>query len=376
MKKKIPDPDQLLKELWSFLLYKEGKETIGDLDPRSRIKKGIWKDEGIDLTLYYNREVPKEQLKAFSTLFKIEVEEVRRGLLRRKREHVMASGVRDLDRMAEKFLPEGWKRDQLQETFLSSDILHPFAVNRSFDPLDESIGRIKVERRPQKSSTDITPSSVLRKKGVHSLETGEDEDLRKLYSRKTEKKEGLRTPSGKKIRGLPSLVEFIFSSGDKELSALMEEGSLYTFAEEGLKSQYMKALFTDMSTDPSGGSESASGFRGRFGRWLLESPLGDEVADVIVPKLLERLSKSSGGEAIKLEDALRGLMDPRSTQELTSLVFSADPEHRSPLIRLLGHTRDRAAQETLKKLMEFSTMETDRESAREALRALGVDPDD
>lgn len=375
MKKTIPDPDRLLKELWSFLLYKEGRETIGDLDPRSRIKKGIWRDEGIDLTLFYNREVPVEQLKAFSTLFRIETEIVREGLLRRKREHVIASGVEDLDEAADGFLPGKWNKGQLQESFLSSDILHPFAVNRSLDPLDESIDRIKVERRPQTSSMDISPSSVLRNKGGPTPENGEDEDLRKLYSRKAKKKEGLRTPDGKEIRDLPSLVEFIFSSGDRELSAVLDEGSLYRFAEEGLKSQYLRALFTDLSTDPAGGPESPSGFRGRFGRWLLESPLGDEVTNSVVPKLLKRLSGSPGGEAVKMEEALKGLMDPRSTQELTSLVFSADPDHRSPLIRLLGYTRDRAAQETLKRLMEYSTLETDRESAKEALRALGADPD-
>ena len=46
------DIDSILLETWSYLLYKAGKDPVGGQDKRSRIKKGIWRGDGLDLTLF------------------------------------------------------------------------------------------------------------------------------------------------------------------------------------------------------------------------------------------------------------------------------------------------------------------------------------
>jgi hypothetical protein len=366
--------DWCLKEIWSYLLYKKGKEPLSDIDPRSRIKKGIWIEEGVDMTAYASLAGVKNIPEDLDIVMDLSTVTVREGFLRKKRDHFVASGLKDLSLSGGSFEKDGWSRDRIQSIFLRSDILHPFSLNRAFGCMDSAIASVKVERRPQRDALDLNPDRVLHRTEVHLSGLNGGEDVKKLYGRKSDRKKGFRTPSGREIRDLPSLIEHVFSCSEEELLASMEKGSFQEFASEGLSSPLLESLFGDLMTDPSGTMERPDGFRIRFGRWILEGPFGDDVTDKIVPKLLGRLVNCPEGEASKIEDALKGLIDPRSTSNLTSLVFSAHYVIRPHIIRLLGLTRDRAALDTLRRLMEFSTVDTDKDSAREALASMGFDP--
>jgi hypothetical protein len=76
-------------------------------------------------------------------------------------------------------------------------------------------------------------------------------------------------------------------------------------------------------------------------------------------------------EAPSYEKALSSMMDPRSTSLLNEKVFSVDTEKRPFFISLLGKTKDKGAEEPLRRLMEFSTVDEDREAARAALVEMG-----
>ncbi len=377
MKENAMDPynDLALREVQSFLLYKNGKEPLNGQDPGSRIRKGIWRDEGVDLTAFNRSNGYSQDPEVASVILEMSKKTIREGVLRRKKDHIVASGLKDLSTMASSFEPEGFKIGDLQSFFLGSDILYPFALNRSFPPLDRSMGTIKVMRRHQRTPMDLDPTRILKRDEVHAVGRNQGEDILRIFKKTSDRKNAIHTPSGMIIGDLPGLIEHIFSCDEKDLSGFIEKDSLAIFAVEGLGSQLLASLLRDLSSGPGGEMESPGGFRERFGRWILESTLGEEVSDSIVPRLLKRLANCSEGEAMKLEEALQGLIGPGSTRELTSLVFSADPIKRPHIIRLLGRTRDRAAQETLKRLMDYSTLEADRTTAREALISMGVNPD-
>ncbi len=328
--------DLIIREVQSFLLYKNGKEPLNGQDPGSRIRKGIWRDEGVDLTSFNRSIEVSPDPEVASIILEMSKITVREGLLRRKKDHIVASGLKDLSLMKGFFKPEEFTKGGIQSFFLGSDILYPFALNRSFSPLDSSIEAIKVMRRPQRIPMDLDPTRILKRDEGHAVDRPQGEDILRIFKKTSDRKNSIHTPSGMIIGDLPGLIEHIFSCDEKELSGFIEKDSLAIFAIEGLGSQLLASLLRDLSSDPAGEMESPEGFRERFGRWIRESTLGDIVSDSIVPRLLKRLSHCSEGEAMKLEEALQGLIGPESTRELTSLVFSADPIKRPHIIRLLG----------------------------------------
>ncbi len=355
--------DMVIQEMMSFILYKRGKVPLGDIDPRKRIKKGIWKDDGLDLTLFLSGDIDPS---VYDNYLEMETMQVKRGLFRKKEVHRIATGLKGLD------LQKTGREEELRSV-LGSRILHPMVFIVLGDQMDDVIDSIDVERRPQTFHADLSPENVLKRLGDHKEHDILSEDLVKLFKGKVSKDHSFVTDSGMRIRGLSSLFDHVFSCDALELGPSISNGDLSRFARDGLKSPTLEALFKDLSQDPAGGEESPDSFRKRFGRWTLESPLSDSVVNEIVPRLLSRLMSCSKGEALKLSDALSPLIDPRSTSLLTENIFSADPEFRPYLIMLLGTTGDRAAQETLKRLMEYSNVDGDRRSAKEALRSMGVE---
>ena len=355
--------DIVIQEMISFLLYKRGKAPLGDIDPRKRIKKGVWKDEGLDLTLFLSGDADPS---AYDIYLEMETMEVKRGFFRKKGVHRVATGLKELD-----IIKTGTEEEL--SSVLGSRILHPMAFIALGDQMDDVVDSIDVERRPQTLHADLSPEKVLGRSGYKNEHDLRSEDLLKLFKRKISKDHSYVTDSGMRIRDLSSLFDHVFSCDDSDLGPSISNGDLSRFARDGLKSPTLEALFKDLSLDPTGGKESPGSFRKRFGRWTLESTLSDNVVNEIVPRLLSRLMSCSLGEARKLSDALSPLIDPRSTSILTEKIFSADPEFRPYLIMLLGMAGDRAAQETLKRLMEYSNVDDDRRSAKEALRSMGVE---
>ena len=47
--------DALLIDIVSYNMFKKGKEPLSNIDPRRRVKKGIWMDDGIDLNLPFKK---------------------------------------------------------------------------------------------------------------------------------------------------------------------------------------------------------------------------------------------------------------------------------------------------------------------------------
>ena len=72
--------DDLIGEVLSFRLYKKGKQPLGGLDPRDRIKKAIWTEDGVDLDLLKRSgpEMSKELIG--SGIFSIKGMEVKEGI--------------------------------------------------------------------------------------------------------------------------------------------------------------------------------------------------------------------------------------------------------------------------------------------------------
>jgi hypothetical protein len=364
--------DRLISEMVSYQLYKKGKNPITEIDPSRRIRRGIWRDDGVDLHQagLIDSTLPVENL---GSLVSFEDIIVRKGILRRKEIHLLASSLNDIQSIRHFLSKDLTDEKGLQEEASGSDLLHPLMVTVNCSGMNEIIKSIKVERRPQGEHGDLSPEKVLKRTFRRSFSGFDGEDLLRVYDKKVEKERGLRTPSGMNIRDLKTLLEHLFSCSRSELEGILSGGSLEDFAGRGLKSITLEALFKDLSSDPSGGREKPEGFLKRLGRWSLEGPLGDRIVNDVVMELLPRLSSAPEGEAMRLEESLTALMDPRSTSILTTLVFSEKPEKRPHLIRLLGNTGDRAAEGTLKRLMEFSTMEEDKRASRDALRSMGFE---
>lgn len=362
------DLDIYITEIWSYLLYKKGKKLIGDIDPPSRIRKGIWRDEGVDMTEFIEHSNIKLDPGSISWLADSGKVTVRKGFLRRKKEHTTVSSIKPIG----SFLNDA-DEDEIKERsgiLASSNILFPFLMEHISSGMGTVIETISVERRPQIAPEDLSPDAMMKSRRKINHEIGPGENIKRLFHRSI-KGSPFRTPSGTLLKNLNEIFRYIMTCEDDELEDIIVSGSLIEFASKELSSNVFEGLFRDLSTDPSGDRETSSGFRIRLGRWGLESPVGDEIVDEIVPSVMNRLMSCSEGEAMKLEEYLHPLMDPRSTELVTRSIFEADQERRSHLIRLLGSTKDRSAMETLKRLRDYSNVEADRSSAVEALEALG-----
>jgi len=371
----LTDLDRILREFWSFRLYKKGKKPLFDINPHERIRKGIWTDSGVDLTRF-GREEGIQAGSETLALLKTSRKMVREGFLRRKTEHMIVEDVADIKHIMGTLFgsperpPEG---TALLGELLSSSIFHPLIVYASCSPFHEIPGHLKPARRKQRPHADLSPGAMLSGERKGAEEEGAGEDLVRLYRRKVDSGTRPRTSSGRVMKDLRDVLRFIYTCRDADLETLISSGSLERFAGEGLKNPYLSAVLSDLSRDEEGNVETAPHFRKRLGRWLLTSSLGDTVVQDLVLHLLSRLRSCPEKEAARLERSASSIMDPRSTLKLEELIFASEPERRHHFIRLLGHTGDRAAERSLRRLMEFSTVKEDRSAAEEAMRLLGVE---
>ncbi len=372
----ISNLDILLAEFWSFDLYKRGKRPIGDMDPKERIRHGIWLDNGIDLTILQKRTSIDIEGIPLKSLFNTEEMEAREGFFRKKVTHKLLTGIKDLKKILDLIDVSGAKSSpggsKIKEVLLGSFILYPLFVFHGSGNLDDITSEMKVKRRKQIRTDDLDPDSFLKNKRKIIDRNMAGEDLLGLYRKRIDKEKRFRTPEGRRSSNLKAVLEFLFTARDEDLRTVISSGSLMKFASEGLSSNVLEALFRDLSEDVAGGMEEPENYRIRLGRWMMEGPLGDDISRDLIPLLVNRLETCPIGESGGLEKAISSLMDPRSTSILNERVFTVEPEKRPYFIRLLGMTGDRAAVEPLERLMEFSSIEEDRVSARTALRSLGI----
>lgn len=362
--------DMMLIEMFSFQLYKKGKKPLEKIEPRTRIRKGIWNDDGVDIdelqkAVKFNTDIP-----SLMYLFKMSTTSVRKGILRKKTAHRICREMNDLEDV--KVLSEGFEAFQYhrgwQTEIVSSELLHPFLETRTAEKLRSIVADIEPSTTTPQELPDISPQAVFRYMKKERGLSSEGDDLSSLFDRKVKSEEWVKVSRTELIKDLASLIDLVLKGSEKDLKGLLESGAMVRFTRVGLKSPYLEGFW---SQDMLYNEDGIDSVRSRFGRFIMEGPLSERTYDELVLPRLEQFLTCSPKQASKLESELGHVMDTRSSKYLQEMVFKAPPKNRSPLIRLLGLTGDRNASSTLKKLMEFSAVDEDRKAAKKALKELG-----
>ncbi len=367
--------DVLLIDIISYKMFKKGKEPLSNIDPRRRVKKGVWTDGGVDLNLLRRVGVDLDDRIAKCRLFRTETAMVKEGLFRRRKEHVILSGLSDL----------GWVEevdpDELLEKgeagglawILSSDLLYPLGLSASFHAFEGVLEGLEIERSVQHDPSRISQIQVRNM----LLGSGEgdygEENLSSLFARKVKRSDWIKGKSGGDIKDLRTLITAVFDMREGDLQTLLEGGDLANFCGKALNSNLLEGEIRNLSSDPDGGIERPDDFRKRFGRWLLEGEMAQIVISDIIKPRLGQLRTCSTTEGHRLELLLRPLMDARSSPDLKGLLFDVPPHNRVSVIRLMASTCDGSVVDLLERLQEFSSVEEDRSAAGDALKELGVD---
>jgi hypothetical protein len=364
--------DPFIKEMLSFHLYKKGKQPLEGVDPKDRIKRSIWRDDGIDLDLLSKEGFHLSKELEGSGILIHEKVMVKEGLFRKRRPHRIMKALLPLDDLINKIRPGGKEMDPEQlKMLLGSELLYPVVLFRSVENLRESLTGRSITRNVQKEIMDISPRSAVRMLlQTRKVQTGED-DLLKLFDRQVEEKHRIKTKSGSIISDLRSLISVILSSTDGELQELMESGRIMDLARDGFRSPRMEGLFKDLSFDERGDPEIPGRFRIRLGRAMMESEAAGEVFSKIAIPLLDRFRSCSQSEASRLRGFLGPLMGLRASPLLSDLMFSVPSKNRPFIIDLMGETSDGNLIETLKRIEDFSSVEEDRIAAKNAIERLG-----
>jgi len=363
--------DHLIREVISFQLYKSGKKPLDGIDPSTRIKRSVWRDEGIDLDNLVRYRIVSSLPENTGILFEIGEAEVKEGLFRKRRVHRIIKGLRPLREVLE--LP-GSETDDIDtlSTMSGSDLLYPAMMSKASERLRASLSGLSPGRLRQSANVAISPGSIF---DLSRSKTGPKEsssDLLPLFSRTVSRENWIMARGAGVIKDLDGLVRSVMEMKNGELEIMISGGELVKFARAGLASPRLEGLLFDISRTPSGEPESAENFRKRLGRVLLGSDASERVFNDITLPLLSKFRTCSRGEAMKLEKVIGPLMDPRSTPELKDLVFNSPSHNRTFIIRLMARTGDTALAETLTSLSRFSSVEEDRKEAERALGEMGL----
>ncbi|MCK5772518.1 MAG: hypothetical protein KAH57_01895 [Thermoplasmata archaeon] len=366
--------DALLFDIVSYGLFQKGKEPLSNIDPRRRVKRGIWTDDGVDLNLLRREGVDLDDSIVECRLFQTESMMVKEGLFRRRKEHIILSGLSEL----------GWVEDvdpdELQEKgdagglawVLSSDLLYPLGISASFHSFDRVLEGLEIERAVQHDpprTSQIQVRNMLL--GSGEGDNGE-EDLSSLFSRKVKKADWIKGKSGGSIKDLGTLITAVYHMEEEDLQRSLEGGDLADFAGKALHSNLLEGEILNLSSDPDGGIERPDEFRKRFGRWLLEGEMAQILLSDIIKPRLGQLRSCSAAEGRRLGLLLKYLMDARSSPDLKGLLFDVPPRNRVTVIQLMASTGDVSVMDLLERLQELSSVEEDRDAAGDALRELDV----
>ena len=367
--------DALLIDIVSYNMFNKGKEPLSNIDPRRRVKKGIWMDDGVDLNLLRRAGVDIDDRIFKCRLFRWDTAMVKEGLFRRKKEHIILSGLSDLG-----WVEEADPEELLEEGeagglawILSSDLLHPLGLSASYHTFDRVLEGLEIERAVQHDpsrTSQIQVRNMLLDPGER--ENGE-ENLSSLFTRSVKRSDWIKGKSGGNIKDLRTLITAVYYMEEEDLHRLLEGGDLANFAGKALHSNLLEGEILNLSSDPDGGIERPDDFRKRFGRWLLEGEMAQIVISDIIKPRLGQLRTCSATEGHRLELLLKYLMDERSSPDLKGLLFDVPSRNRVSVIRLMASTGDGSVMDLLKRLQEFSSVEEDRSAAGDALKELNVD---
>ncbi len=372
MKDQYGPLDDLIKEMLSFQLYKRGKQPLDGIDPRDRIKRSIWIDEGVDLDILSKHGPEITPSIQTSKLFKIDEIEVKEGLFRRKRIHRSMTDISSVD-MIYRMIGSGVGKERSDGLIdiCRSEILYPLVLTHPMEKIRESMSNIKLERDIQTEVQDISARNSIRILLQGRKTVQGEEDLLKVFERSVPDRFIVRTDRGSSITNLRTLISVVIASPDSEIGPLIESGQLLDLARDGIRSPRLEGMLSDLSKDANGAAETPTRFRERMGRMMMESEISGEVFEKISSPILLRFKTCSAKEASRLRQDLSPLMDLRSSPLLAELVFQVPTENRPFIIGLMGDTMDRNLVETLERIRDFSTLEIDRESAKDSLSSLG-----
>jgi hypothetical protein len=372
MKKEGSLLDPIIREMLSFHLYKKGKQPLEGVDPKNRIKRSIWRDDGIDLDLLSKEGFQLNPNLEGSGILVYDEVLVKEGLFRKRRPHRIMKDLSPLEDMIDNIMAgvKDVDRGNLRMVH-GSDLLFPVLLYRSFETIRSSLAEGPIKRNMQKEIMDISPRSAVRlllqERKVHA---GED-DLLKLFERQVEEKYRIKISSGSIISDLRSLISVVLGSTDKEIRELVEGGRMLDLARDGFRSPRLEGIFTELSSDENGKPETPERFRIRMGRAMMESEVAGEVFSKIAVPMLDRFRSCSRSEASRLRAFLGPLMGLRASPILSDLVFTVPSDNRPFIIDLMGETGDSNLVEVLKRIEGFSSVKADREASKFAIDKLG-----
>ncbi|MEA3558983.1 MAG: hypothetical protein U9R75_06995 [Candidatus Thermoplasmatota archaeon] len=370
---KVSDLDRVLLEMLSFKIYKKGKQPLLGIDPRIRIKKGIWTDNGIDLDRLTAVEGIPTDMGSIPRILEIERITVRKGLFRKKEEHRLAVGIRDLSEIP--LISEGVRTEKRLKDgsgeLLSSDVLYPFIQCRTSLRFRAGLGKIGAEHPFQTEMPDISPGAAFRSIDAGGSGSDDHDEILSLFDRKVPRDRWVKVSRTEVVKDLSTMIDFILRGSNDRLQKAFEEEWIVEFSRGGLRSPYIESFMIDLSTGPDGEREVPENMRSRFGRFLMDGPLSERVYDEMILPRLDHLMTCSPGEARKIEKELGPVMDRRTSKRLQEIVYQVPSRNRPAVIGMLGGAADRGSIDTLKKLLEYSTVKEDRSAAEDSLKNLG-----
>lgn len=327
------------------------------MDPASRIRRSIWRDEGVDIEAMTGKGIDDGD--PMNLVMEIGKANVRVGFLRRKKERMFIKGLADPERILEKWT-------DLRGLLLSSRLLSVPLILKEGRGLTDAIASMSIPPSAQSETFSLEPVGRSRPSASHGTA---EEDL-SIFDKRTARDRELVLRGGRRVNDLSSLIIAVMEMKDEELSELLLNGTLTGFARKGLGSPSLEAIFTELSTDRD--AVDMKGVRQRFGLWLMEGPLGARAVSEVVTPLLGRMEKCGSKEAYRIARMLDPLMDERSAQIILDMMFRAPPANRPPMIRLLSSTMSDIAVDPLTKLAEMSLVDSDRKEAKMALERMGI----
>jgi hypothetical protein len=351
--------DDLIVEYLSFRGFKEGKAPVNGADPGKRIGKRIWRDEGLDIVSYLGSDPDPGS----GAVLKVETMRLSMGLLRGKKDRAVAVGTQDPSELIGRAL----RSDPVIDLVARSRVLLPPFASMAAADMVSAVGIIGVRPDPQGPPGQFVPRAHT-PRGPGGEASGED--ISNLLDRKAPKEREVITGGGRRIGTLRGLVQVMLEMQDDELSDLLDSGRLAEFARAGLSSPSLEAILNEVGGGS--GKEPPSVPRERFLLWVLESPMGPAVIREVAEPFLRRLMKCPPQEARRISEAVSPLIDERSAPLLVDLLFKVPAMNRPQVIRLLGRTGSQMAIDSLERLRDMSSVESDRDEARSALERLGA----
>jgi len=361
-------------EFLSFKLYSDGKEPLSGIDPRKRVSKRIWREEGVDLDLLSRTGIVVDSMARDSGILEIETKKIRTGLLRLKRDRKMLVGLSGLAEASERIIkPEASSADlTTARSLCRSELVKPLMLSNSCLPLVQRLDSHSLSRSDQRDHIDISPDPARRSLLGSVKRSDQEEDISKLFKKKVGGDLEVVFRSGMRSVSLSTLISGIMEADDEELTELISNRKIIDFVSVGLKSPILEASIGDLIRTHDGSPEEGSNFRTRFGRYIMESPLAEQVSKDLIGTRIDRMMNCNGHEAGRIAEELTPYMDQRSVRPLLDILYKLPNENRSALITLMAATGSRDVVDPLKRLYEYSNLSDDRKSSKNALLMLGI----